>query len=505
MTQAVNARRDGDTFQARVFWLKAAALLDDQGSVIRVGFESGPRGFDDVWVQYDRARPPLDHRGNPLDIERLQCKWHTGLGTYSHVDLTLPSFINASTTSLLQRAHAAFQADRAGGVNSRVKLVTNHRVDPGDTLHALIRSRSNTLKIDDLFAGKTDRSATGKVRKLWRDHLGIDDDELMKLCGVLGFSHTPESLEELRQMVDVTLKAHGLKTSGVQGSASIYDDIVFQWGSQGRLEFDRKSFREACEREGMLAGQSKTHVIYGVKSFEHAFDRLEDRCTKVLDLVPEFDERFIRNPAAWQSGLLPALRTFLHEAATFGETRLRLVLDAHATLAFAAGSVLNTKSGRLVEIEQRAPDRKVWAPDDAVVFRDWPDWEIAVHELEREGSGIAIAIGLSRDVAVKVSEYVASNLPGLRKLVVAKPQGGASQRAVLGGAHADWLADRLVARVSTERDLARDDLHLFIAAPNAFTFYLGRHIHTLKPVTLYEFDFESQRDGSYQASLTIGK
>ena len=50
MTQAVVTRRDGDVFQARMFWLKAARLLDDEGNIIRVGFESGPRGFDDVWV-----------------------------------------------------------------------------------------------------------------------------------------------------------------------------------------------------------------------------------------------------------------------------------------------------------------------------------------------------------------------------------------------------------------------------------------------------------------------
>ncbi|WP_321928594.1 SAVED domain-containing protein [Burkholderia cenocepacia] len=45
--------------------------------------------------------------------------------------------------------------------------------------------------------------------------------------------------------------------------------------------------------------------------------------------------------------------------------------------------------------------------------------------------------------------------------------------------------------------------HLFIAAPNAFTFYLGRHVHGLKPVTLYEFDFERHRSGTYEPSLSF--
>lgn len=505
MTQAVTVRRDGDAFQARIFWLKAAALLDEDAGPLRVGFESGPKGFDDVWVEYDSARLPHDHLGKPLIVERLQCKWHVNLGTYSHVDLTRPEYINASTTSLLQRAHRAFRADRARGLNARVKLMTNHRVDQNDVLHGLIRTRSSVLDLAKLFAGKTAQSATGAARKLWREHLSVDEEELRELCGTLAFSHVAESLDELRERLDVTLRGYGLRPSLAQGSASIYDDLVFQWAGQGRLEFDRKSFRDACQREGLFAGKSERRVLFGVKSFEHPFDRLEDRCIKVVDLVPEFDERFIRDPQAWESVLQPKLDAFLREAARQEKARLRLVLDTHATLAFAAGSVLDTKSGRLVEIEQRSPDRRIWAPDDAAIANDWLDWEFSLRELSADGTGIAIAVSLARDVEPKVLQYLQSNHPRMRKLLVARLRAGASQQAVLGGAHAAWLVESLVRRASEERNEGRDTLHLFLAAPNAFTFYLGRHAAILKPVTLYEFDFEAQRDGSYQPSLSIAK
>ena len=49
MTQAITARRDGDTFQARLFWDRAARLLDEDGAIIKVGFEVGPKSFDDIW------------------------------------------------------------------------------------------------------------------------------------------------------------------------------------------------------------------------------------------------------------------------------------------------------------------------------------------------------------------------------------------------------------------------------------------------------------------------
>ena len=87
MTQAVAVRRDGDTFQARQFWLRAARLLDPSSPVTRVGFESGPKSFDDIWVEYAPGREPNAHDGAPLLRERLQCKWHVAPGTYGYADV----------------------------------------------------------------------------------------------------------------------------------------------------------------------------------------------------------------------------------------------------------------------------------------------------------------------------------------------------------------------------------------------------------------------------------
>ncbi len=129
------------------------------------------------------------------------------------------------------------------------------------------------------------------------------------------------------------------------------------WMAQGRLEFDRSGFRAICAREGLLGAAQNGVRVFGVKSFEHAFDRLEERCHEVLDLIPAFDERYIRSDNDWESTLYPALRTFLLGAAK-DQLRLRLALDAHVTLAFAAGSIINIKSGRHVELEQRGVGRR---------------------------------------------------------------------------------------------------------------------------------------------------
>jgi hypothetical protein len=47
-----------------------------------------------------------------------------------------------------------------------------------------------------------------------------------------------------------------------------------------------------------------------------------------------------------------------------------------------------------------------------------------------------------------------------------------------------------------------DRMHLFIAGPNAFTFFLGQRQTAVGPIRLYEFDFDGSRR-SYTAALTL--
>jgi hypothetical protein len=506
MTQAVATRRDGDTFQARMFWLKAARLFDEHGCVARVGFEHGPKGFDDVWVEYEPGRAPQDQFGMPLQVERMQCKWHATPGTFTHEALIDPAYVNATSASLLQRALQAFRTDRSSGHATRLSLVKNHMVDPADTLSSLIRTKCLTLDIDGLFSGKTTRSATGQLRKAWCDHLQIDDSELRELCARLSFNSTRESLDALRDMLDDACRANGLVRPQPNASTTVYDSNIFEWVGQRRTVFDRKTFREKCTQEGLLVSRSKSVSLYGIKSFEHALDRLEDRCEDVLNLVPEFNDRLIRDDAAWCSKLVPRLKTFL-TGVPAPDGRVRLAIEVHATLAFAAGAILGTKSGRVVELEQRSPARQLWAQDDQPLTADLPTWSFIEHELDVDGAGTAVAISVTRDTEAAVRRYISENALKVRTLLVASPVGGASPRAVASGAHANALAESLAVRLKRDREAkatsSNDRYHLFISAPNALTFYLGRQAPALAPWTLYEFDFDYQVDGSYRPSLSF--
>jgi hypothetical protein len=502
MTQAVTVRRDGDTFQARMFWRYAARLLDPQGSIIRVGFESGPKSFDDIWLEFDPSRSPSDQYGNPLRKEHIQCKWHVTPDQYGYSHLIDPEFINANARSLLQRAWDAQQNFAPAGTGVRFKLLTNWRIERTDPLRKIISTRSGALRLERLFGTATDKSAVGAVRKVWREHLEIDEDELRLFAPTLSFGEATDSLDCIRDELDILFGYVGLRRIPANETAFPYDNLVFEWMAQGKQEFDRQSFRKACDQQGLLSQGSSRPLVFGVKSFEHPLDRLQDRCIDVLDFVPDFDERYIRSDADWSAKLYPTLKNFLITSAS-NANPLRLALDAHTTLAFAAGSVLNIKSGRNIQIEQRTLERKIWMAGDEARNNAWAEWIFDVEILDENALDIAVAISLTHDVAHDVKSYLSDSIPLVGKLLMARPVDGPGARTVVCGQHAFELAESLVGRINAERTKGRHPLHIFIAAPNTFTFFFGQRQHGLGKVTLYEYDFEGSNGGSYSASLSL--
>lgn len=502
MTQAITVRRDGDTFQARLFWLRAARLLDPECPVMRVGFEKGPKGFDDIWVEYDPARSALDQYGESLQREHLQCKWHATPHSYGYRDLIHPEFINANARSLLQRARNAQLHHAPRGCGVRFKLVTNWQLDRNDPLREMIGRRSGAIRLERLFGSGTDNSKAGAVRKAWREHLGIDEAELRILARTLHFGEVTDTLDELRDDLDILFANVGLRRIPASQSVFPYDDLIFQWMAQGHLEFDRAEFRAVCAREDLLRTSQAGPRVYGVKSFEHAFDRLEERCHAVLDLVPSFDERYIRSDADWGAVLYPALRTFLLGAAT-DQPRLRLVLDAHVTLAFAAGAIVNIKSGRQVELEQRSVGRQLWSANDMEPDLGWPTFGMDVIELQPTQPDLAVALGITHDVSSDVRRYCEATLPSVGRLLTLTPISGAGAESVACGRHAFELADTASREVRAAKPNGGSLTHLFIAAPNAFTFFLGQRQTALGPVRLYEFDFDGARGRSYAPALSL--
>ena len=124
--------------------------------------------------------------------------------------------------------------------------MTNWRLDRGDPLREMVGNRSGAMRLDRLYGSLTDNSKAGAVRKAWREHLDIDEDELRLLARTLAFGEATDTLDALRDHLDILFGLVGLRRIPANQSAFAYDNVVFQWMAQGRLEFDRGGFRTIC-------------------------------------------------------------------------------------------------------------------------------------------------------------------------------------------------------------------------------------------------------------------
>jgi len=506
MATANVARRHGDDFQARLFWLKAASLLDPQSPIISVGYERGPKGFDDIHVEFDPDRARRDHEGKPIYKEHIQCKWHTTAGSFGYADLINPDFINANRFSLLQRAHDAQKNHALDGLGCQFKLLTNWRLTMDDPLQDLVRKESDSIDLESLFDGTTDRSRMGKVRKLWREHLELNDKFLAFVARVLAIAETTESLASLRERLDEKLAFVGLKRIPINESAFLYDDLIVKLHAQGRVQFDRKTFRQIAEQEGLLnfeKDEDQNRPCIGIRSFMHPIDSLEERCGSLLDLVPYFDGRYIRCDADWQNKIIPELTAFLTNHARRSDN-LRLMVDAHVSIAFAVGSILNVKSGKSIEIEQRTNGRQYWSRDDTPVDNSWAKVMFDEENLGSAGEDIAVSIALTHDIGTAISSFVRKSQLPVKKILYCKPETGPSQRVLASGAHAFLIAETVAQKIYTtiEGRSDRNRVHIFIAGPNGFALFLGQHQKTIGPCSIYEWDFEGQRGGGYSLGFT---
>jgi hypothetical protein len=238
------------------------------------------------------------------------------------------------------------------------------------------------------------------------------------------------------------------------------------------------------------ASRAARPLRLGIRSLVGLGHDLEAKADRTLSLVEYFDGRRIRDDALWHEAVLPSLRDFLTEGVSTGRP-LILDLAAHQSLAFAAGSFLEAKSGVEISVIQRGLKGTYEWPAMPGAVSEGPFWQ-EPESIPRDETApdVAVAISatwdiLNRDVVPFVD---GSRLEVHRILHVALPEPGPA--AVRDGAHALRLAHILGrtirARTPEER---QGTVHLFAAAPNGLLVFLGQIAPALGPVQLYEYDF----------------
>jgi hypothetical protein len=506
MADAVLPRWHGDNYQARVFWENALNLLDDGTScIVEVAFEAdGPKAFDDVVVRYD---PAVVRSGQErITADYHQVKWHVEYGgRFGYEDLVDPAFIGATSFSILQRLK---EAREKAGPGACFSFLTTYRIKDGDPLADLVSGNDRSLLVEKLFDGtKTDSSRMGRVRKLWREHLCLaDNDALRGILAGLRIFDGHRSLEELKESIILRAKTVGVITTMPTNSDFRLDELARALKKRGLNSFTRETFRQLCQDESILAVVSAAaaadpYLPVAVRSFlGPASDVVGAAPENTLLLTDSFRLRYLRDDLDWQRDIRPQVEGFLRSKVV-QNSMLRLILDAHASVAFISGAVLDVKSGVSVELVQKGRvGPRVWRADDGSE-RGASTFQITEHKLG-DGPEIAVAISVAQSAEAAARAYCEKSLPKVGRLVVFAL--GPSQQGVLGGGHAAALAETLANYLRSAKGNETDIVsHIFAAAPNALLFYLGQQHQAIAPCVVYEYDYDRRGNRSYQPSMTM--
>lgn len=501
MVSAVEPRWHGDSYQSRFFWTYAALLLDpQQPHVVEVTFEAdGPKAFDDVVVRYDPGR---SRRSGPgyITADYHQIKWHANkAGRFGFADLIDPKFIGATKHSILERLRdAKSKADKEAAFH----LVTIDRITDGDPLGNLVGGHDSSLRLQELKRGQTDKSKMGKVRKCWREHLGLaSDEELYVVLDRFYIQEGQPDLDKLRNAVSTQFRLVGLAGHESE-TVFLYDDAAKQLVSKKINCFSRSGFHQWCTDEKWFLGpKPKPRRSVAIASFEprptplHMADAEPDN---TLNLADQFAGRWLQDGHSWKE-VQEQVRVFL-KAKLAQEPSIRLFLETHSSIAYLAGAALRFKEGADVEIVQRGDKNPglVWDAHDGTAG---PEPLVDVQILS-EAPDTAVAVGLSQNVDQKVGQFVAAHLPQVGTLISVSLIDGAGPLTIAGGKHAATIAQHVADLVKDIRKPG-STTHLFLATPNAFAFLLGQHTDAIGRGIPYEYDMAGQIDGSYHPTFTI--
>ena len=126
-------------------------------------------------------------------------------------------------------------------------------------------------------------------------------------------------------------------------SATVNDQMISSTHGKG---IDRKEFDEEMEKRILLVADkySPKRISIGVKSFTRGAENLEKDTESCLSFINKFEDRNIKDEYDWNKDIYRNLEEFLLTN-TSSKHAYQIFLNAHASIAFAVGRILDSKSG----------------------------------------------------------------------------------------------------------------------------------------------------------------
>lgn len=504
MSNAVIPRMQGDDYQAYYFWHEACRLFMPSTKVERVTYEGDLKSFDDVIVQYSEKIQVSKDSYTTKDY--LQIKFHVACdGDITCAGLMDPKFINAEKISILQRLHQAQKTFAPDGNGCRFYLVAPWAVKSDDLLGTLLMNYENEINLEKLFDGKT-KSHMAKMRESMKTHLGItSDDELRNILKPLRIYDKSLSLKRFENDLSMRLESIGLKPIENGSDVNPYIHLIQSQLAKGNNEFTKKDIYELCKREKLWTGNPVYQVgsdsSIGIRSFHRRAEHMEEETNSMICFLEYFDDRKIKDASYWSEKIYPALDNFMLNSVKTGQS-YQLHLDAHYSIGFAAGYLLDSKVGASVAPFQRTPWGKcLWRPDYKHHGEGYEPWNIEKIDINKDANDVALVLNVTRGIYEEVLEYVKDKLP-VGRIINCTIGKIPTASIVKDGTHAWLLSTELAAIIKTRTLRERKaHLHIFASGPASLLFFLGQLAQDFGKCTIYEYGFKGNME--YTPGLTL--
>ncbi len=191
---------------------------------------------------------------------------------------------------------------------------------------------------------------------------------------------------------------------------------------------------------------------------------------------------------------------------TNNEHAYKVILDAHASIAFAVGHILDSKSGiNVFPIQKTAMNGTELWDVKLSSKKSYSNWSISHEEFKENQFDTALILNVTRPIYNDVIEYIKENNLSIGRIINCTPnEVGATNFSIENGNHAATLANSIYSAITQKEYCGTaSNTTYFAAAPNAFMFFLGQISRGFGKCILYEYDFEQRDSCSYSKSISF--
>lgn len=388
-------------------------------------------------------------------------------------------------------------------------------------LQDLINDDVGSTEFELFLIGQCDNDAVtfiNSIDKFQRNKL--DDKAQKSLKGFdtsfiqgrkIGFTCIPFDVDTLEKIVRDSLFRYISYSNQMMtfdqisfiASATVNDQMISSTHGNG---IDRKTFDEELEKRILIVADKyfPKRISIAINSFTRGAVILED-ATKCLSLIDKFEGRYIKDGYDWNNDIYEMIKDFLLTN-TNNNHAYQIFLDTHASLAFAAGQVLDSKSGiNVFPIQKSATNGTELWDVKLSSKRNYSNWDISHEMFDENQFDSALILNVTHPIYNDVVEYIKEKNLSIGRIINCTPsEVGATNFSIEDGNHAAVLANSIynaiAQRTTVER---RATLHIFASAPNAFMFFLGQNSRGFGKCVLYEYDYEQRDSCSYSKSINF--